>query len=198
MSDKIQDKRQYGDCTLILADCLDVLPVECDAVVTDPPYGIGKAEWDLRIPNWLPLIHGVPTAVFCGVVGMRDYPVPDWVGAWVRSGSTQRNGKLKGFNNWEPILFFNIERLKNDVISCPNYHEDFNHPCVKPDRLMVSLVGLMPGGTILDPFMGSGTTGIACIRTGRKFIGIEKDPKHFETACNRIRAELSQGVLLPP
>lgn len=53
------------------------------------------------------------------------------------------------------------------------------------------------GATVLDPYMGSGTTGIACIRTGRKFIGVEKDKRHFETACERIRCELAQGVLLP-
>lgn len=51
------------------------------------------------------------------------------------------------------------------------------------------------GATVLDPFMGSGTTGIACIRSGRKFIGIEKDDKFFDIACGRIEKELSQGRL---
>jgi DNA modification methylase len=54
------------------------------------------------------------------------------------------------------------------------------------------------GATVLDPYMGSASTAIACIRTGRKFIGIEKDPKHFATAVERISRELEQGVLLPP
>jgi DNA modification methylase len=49
--------------------------------------------------------------------------------------------------------------------------------------------------TILDPFMGSGTTGIACIRTGRRFVGIEKDPTHYATAVERIKNELAQGDL---
>ena len=48
---------------------------------------------------------------------------------------------------------------------------------------------------ILDPFMGSGTTGVACVRTGRKFIGIEKEPKYFEIACKRIQAEYDRGAL---
>lgn len=199
MNPKIQDQRQYGDCALILADCMDVLEqIQCDVIVTDPPYGMNKADWDGSIPAWMAQSPKVPTAVFCGVVGMRDYRVPDWVGAWVRQGSTQRNGKLRGFNNWEPILFYNIPKLANDVIACPNHHEDYGHPCVKPDKLMVMLLNLMPTGVVCDPFMGSGTTGVACIRTGRKFVGIEKDPKHFETACQRIRKELEQGVLLPP
>ena len=49
--------------------------------------------------------------------------------------------------------------------------------------------------TILDPFMGSGTTGVACVKTGRKFIGIEKEPKYFDIAVKRIKAELEQGKL---
>jgi DNA modification methylase len=55
-----------------------------------------------------------------------------------------------------------------------------------------------PGQTVCDPFAGSGSTAIACIRTGRNFVGIEKDVKHFETACERVANELAQGVLLPP
>ena len=51
--------------------------------------------------------------------------------------------------------------------------------------------------TVCDPYTGSGTTAIACIRTGRKFIGVEKDPRHYKTACERIDRELAQGVLLP-
>jgi DNA modification methylase len=51
------------------------------------------------------------------------------------------------------------------------------------------------GGTVLDPYMGSGTTGIACIRTGRRFVGIEKDPAHYATALKRITDELAQGDL---
>src|SRR5688572_15838882 len=95
-----------------------------DAVVTDPPYGMGKGEWDNSIPPWLHLVRGIPTATFCGVVGMRDYPTPDWVGAWVRPASTQRNGRLRGFNNWEPILFYGVDSLSNDVVVEPNVHDD--------------------------------------------------------------------------
>lgn len=179
--------------TLYCCDCLGLLPLASDTVVTDPPYGMNKADWDAMIPNWLPMVGDTPTATFCGVVGMRDYPTPDWVGAWVRQGSTQRNGKLRGFNNWEPILFYNVPSLANDVIAVPNYHDDYGHPSVKPDKLMVRLVDLMPEGSVLDPFMGTGTTGVACVRTGRNFIGVEKDEKYFNIAVERIRRELAQG-----
>ena len=61
------------------------------------------------------------------------------------------------------------------------------HPTQKPVELIEKLCSKCPEGTILDPFMGSGTTGVACIRTGRRFIGIEKEPKYFEIALKRIR-----------
>lgn len=65
-----------------------------------------------------------------------------------------------------------------------------DHPTQKPVCLMrwcLDQVGSTPGDLILDPYMGSGTTGVACIRTGRRFIGVENDPKHFATAVRRIR-----------
>jgi DNA modification methylase len=76
--------------------------------------------------------------------------------------------------------------------------ERVGHPTQKPVAVMgwtMRQLKVREGATVLDPFMGSGTTGIACIRTGRKFIGIEKDPNHFKTACERIERELQQLTL---
>ena len=72
------------------------------------------------------------------------------------------------------------------------------HPTEKPVALMawcLDQAKVKPGAVVIDPYMGSGTTGIACLRTGRRFIGIEKDPVHFQTALERIRRELAQGDL---
>jgi site-specific DNA-methyltransferase (adenine-specific) len=72
------------------------------------------------------------------------------------------------------------------------------HPCQKPVGLMawcMERAKVPAGATVLDPYMGSGTTGIACIRTGRKFIGIEIDADHFATARLRLEKELRQGLL---
>lgn len=68
------------------------------------------------------------------------------------------------------------------------------HPCPKPDGWMTKCVKLASrdGEVVLDPFMGSGTTGVACVRTGRKFIGVEIEPRYFEIACKRIKAEVDQ------
>ena len=73
------------------------------------------------------------------------------------------------------------------------------HPTQKPQRLMADLLGLFThrGDVVLDPFMGSGTTGVCCHATGRHFIGIEKDRRYFDIACERIAAAQAQGSLLP-
>ena len=73
------------------------------------------------------------------------------------------------------------------VIANPNNIEK-GHPCPRPLDLMMSVVGqwVRPDTTCLDPFMGSGTTGVACMNLGRKFIGIEIEPKYFDIACERI------------
>lgn len=75
--------------------------------------------------------------------------------------------------------------------------QDADHPTVKPLALVSKYVGICSheGQKILDPFMGSGTTGIACVQMGRRFVGIEKDPDHFETACRRIEAAYRQPRL---
>jgi site-specific DNA-methyltransferase (adenine-specific) len=78
-------------------------------------------------------------------------------------------------------------------------NEDKCHPAQKPVALMRWCVS-MTTGTVLDPYMGSGTTGVACARAGRQFVGIEIDPTHFETACRRIEAAYRQPDLFiePP
>ena len=73
------------------------------------------------------------------------------------------------------------------------------HPTEKPVALMKELVRLFtnPGDVILDPFMGSGSTGVAAIELGRRFVGIEKDPVYYETATQRISEALSKNEILP-
>jgi DNA modification methylase len=70
------------------------------------------------------------------------------------------------------------------------------HPTQKPVEVMRWCLGFVPDAeTILDPFMGSGTTGVACVQLGRRFIGIEREPQYFEVACRRIREELARPRL---
>jgi site-specific DNA-methyltransferase (adenine-specific) len=74
------------------------------------------------------------------------------------------------------------------------YHEEIRHPTQKPVALMDWLVR-MTAGTVLDPFMGSGTTGVACAALNRPFVGIEVERKYFDIACERIAAAYAQGRL---
>jgi site-specific DNA-methyltransferase (adenine-specific)/modification methylase len=76
---------------------------------------------------------------------------------------------------------------------------EHHHPTQKPVVVMawaMEQCKVPAGATVLDPYMGSGTTGIACLRMGMNFVGIEKDPEHFATACSRLEREANQGVLL--
>jgi DNA modification methylase len=73
--------------------------------------------------------------------------------------------------------------------------ERVGHPTQKPIAVMAWSLGFVDGETILDPFMGSGTTGVACIRTGRRFIGCEIEPKYAAIAVERMERELAQPCL---
>ncbi|MEO0496901.1 MAG: DNA methyltransferase [Pseudomonadota bacterium] len=70
---------------------------------------------------------------------------------------------------------------------------EHDHPTVKPDYVMDKILRNVAGETIVDCFMGSGSTGVAAVRAGRTFIGVEHNPKHFELACQRIKAAVQEG-----
>ena len=87
--------------------------------------------------------------------------------------------------------------IGTDVLSFPVPNSK-RHPTEKPVPLMETMINVAGGELILDPFMGSGTTGVAAIQLGRKFIGIEREPKYFEIACKRIEQAVAQGQLFAP
>jgi len=220
-------RRQFGDVLLILADCIDVLPIEADAVISDPPYGMnldtdnsrfsgGNTASIARRGNGIGTGEGKPIlnddAPFDPSPWL-DYP------AVVLFGSNHYAQRLPvgttlvwlkrhdaGFGSF--LSDAEIAWMKGGVgvyakrdLSMNGEALTRRHPCQKPVSLMAWVMerAKVPvGATVLDPYMGSGSTAIACIRTGRKFVGIEKDVKHFETACERVANELAQGVLLPP
>jgi site-specific DNA-methyltransferase (adenine-specific) len=76
-------------------------------------------------------------------------------------------------------------------VSSPRGDARFDHPTCKPDELMASIIRNLAGDSICDPFMGTGSTGVAAVRAGRRFTGIEHNPRHFETAVARIRAAVA-------
>lgn len=89
------------------------------------------------------------------------------------------------------------DKLRVSRIGSPRGPSRFGHPTTKPDSLMDKIIRNVAGRTICDPFMGTGSTGVAAIRAGRIFTGIEHNPKHFETAVARVRdavAELERAA----
>jgi len=215
---RMTDWVEIGPCKLVCADCLSVLPElevgSIDAVITDPPYGIGvkyQTYSDTR-DNLHNLVKGISpmllsarrSLVFCGPTQIQEYPRPRWVVAVVWNTTGSRG--FCGFSQWTPILFYGTDVgngfasrsgiLKSDVIRFSGgsgvgfmRREEIEHPCPKPLNMMTSVVLRFTDNTdvVLDPLMGSGTTGVACIQSGRRFIGIEIDQKYFDVACRRIR-----------
>lgn len=83
---------------------------------------------------------------------------------------------------------------KRYVFSQVGRARDFNHPTVKPDAVMDKIMRNIGAASVCDPFMGTGSTGVAALKAGKSFIGIEKDPAHFETACRHIAAAAALKV----
>jgi site-specific DNA-methyltransferase (adenine-specific) len=207
-------KEVIGQATLYLGDCLTILPeLRADAVITDPPYGVGfKYEsYEDTEGNWvaqiLPRIEAslacAPHAAVC--MSMRHFwrmPPPLWIVCWLKRGSV-RHMKGGNFSEWEPVFLYGAANFPSDVIDlpdCVNHMKDEvdGHPCPKPVRLMERLLdglGKARTAVVLDPFMGSGTTGVACMNLGRTFIGIEQEPKYFDLACRRLENAQRQEKL---
>ncbi len=199
-----------SDVTLWQGDCLelmrDIPSGSVDAIVTDPPYGVDLdySGYDDSFANWISLIERfipeairvsrgpviIPTSKFEAEQYLHKLN-PIWRLCWFKGASCTRSPV--GFKDWEPTFIFG-KRPRKQIHDYFTAHanqvrEDVsNHPCPKPLKWALWLVSKMSdqGDTILDPFMGSGTTGIACIKTGRKFIGIEIDPIYFQVAERRL------------
>ena len=196
------------DVRLINGDCLDVLRTlesgSVDAVVTDPPYNVGLkysstddsrddyAEWSRE---WMEELKRVCSGVIAVSIGQSNLSMwakiapPSWWLAWWKPAAMGRC--VVGFNNWEPIaLYGRPKKAICDVIRATIKPDASlrGHPCPKPMEWATKQVEMLsrPGETVLDSFMGSGTTGVACVQTGRHFIGIEIDPGYFAIAEKRI------------
>ena len=201
-----------GNATLYLGSCEDILPTlpKVDAVVTDPPYGIGKdkgaaiggtdgsgkyirkpkqyeGDWDSARPS---------DAVFAAMVGNSKSAII-WGGNYFadvlpigkRWLFWDKKNNMPSFSDGE-MAWTNLSGVSVKKFTYYNQCVDDTreHPTQKPLPLMRWCLEFIPTAeTILDPFMGSGTTGVAALQMGRKFIGIEREPKYFEAACRRIR-----------
>jgi site-specific DNA-methyltransferase (adenine-specific)/modification methylase len=214
-----------GDATLYLGDCREILPElgKVDAVVTDPPYGIDLNTDNSRFSGGAAASvsrrgSGVGTANGAPIVGdsgpfdpsfILDLAADKIIWGWNNYANKLPNGAclvwLKrndeafgSFLSDAEVAWFS----RGHGVYC---QRDFSlmaetkwraHPTQKPVGIMEWCIGFVPKAqTILDPFMGSGTTGVAALKLGRKFIGIEIEPKYFDIACKRIEEAWKQPRL---
>jgi site-specific DNA-methyltransferase (adenine-specific)/modification methylase len=192
--------------TLYLGDCREILPTlgKVDAVVTDPPYGIGFAaqptKWQRRagqqaeawddqaIADFPSLIDRAPHKLVWGGNYYALPPSRGWL-VWHKPDAPPSMASLE-------LCWTNLNRNARHIsvsIGATNA-ERVGHPTQKPLAVMQWCIEQIPppATLILDPFMGSGTTGVAAVNLGRKFIGIEIEPKYFDIACRRISEALKQ------
>ena len=208
-----------GPATLYRADCLEILPQlpKIDACITDPPYGckattgrggsyngfsiVGDDTTEAR-DSVISALPGVPVVMF-GSPRIARPKVPHALLIWWKGEHTGMGDLSFPWKpDFEEIYVVGKRFTGRRTTSVLKYNADTGsdraHPTEKPVPLMAELVGKVVGHTILDPFMGSGTTGVACVELGRKFVGIEIDPVYFDTACRRIeQAVKKQSCKLP-
>jgi DNA modification methylase len=194
--------------------------VKVDACVTDPPYGVGlgvKArnqktlevvpydDYDdtpdnltRLIESGFPLMQSIAKRIVLtpGVRNMWMWPKPSHVGSFFYPSASGCNAW--GFSCWQPIFYYGRDPYSGtgsrpDSKMSTEAAEQNGHPCPKPIGQMVWLIErtTLPGETVIDPFMGSGTTGVACALTGRDFIGIEQSADYC--AIGEARIKRAQG-----
>lgn len=207
---------------LINADWRDVPSADlaADLVLTDPPYGMGESlaepwdangtgrsrlwnganEWDVT-PTPEDLAQMLTLAKLSVLWGGNYYtglpPQKAWL-VWDKCADmTQAQAELAWSNLPTTVRIYRKSPL--GVWGNGGRNGEYKqHPTQKPVTLMawcLDVAKMAKGSTICDPYMGSGTTGIACLRTGRNFIGVEKDATHYATALERMRSEVEETLL---
>lgn len=200
-----------GRARLFLGDCRDILPTlgKVDAVVTDPPFGLGSKmqggtwgakegskemlDWDAEAPDLATLLSIVALSDRVVMWGGNYFGLPPsrgWL-VWDKSNAVPTMADVE-------LAWTNLDRPAKRFRGMVGRVE-FGHPTQKPLDLMKWTIAQVehtgPAPLILDPFMGSGTTGVAAVQMGRDFIGIERESRYFDIACRRIEDAQRQGDL---
>jgi len=224
VSDQWKRKEVIGDCTLYLADCMDVLPTSppFDAILTDPPYGIradeaardaamqrikaagkskagrgwayyGETSWDSERPSkelFELILARSKVQIIWGGNYFTDYLPPSM--QWLVWDKGQRDFSLADCE-----FAWTSQNRAARVFTYPRalaLQDGKVHPTQKPIELMSWCLDQLPAKTrtICDPFLGSGTTAVSCVKRGLNFVGIERHEPYFDIACARIRAAYAQ------
>jgi site-specific DNA-methyltransferase (adenine-specific) len=204
---------------LYLGDCREILPTlgKVDAVVTDPPFNAGKDFQNDALPEreWKSFCASVAASFlslgadnYLVEVGKSDVSMRAALDArlpyrWaiaLNYTNAMRNGAV-GYANFGLVYWYGGKCYKRYMdridAALESTVDEFKHPSPKEPRHYSRLIEMFSPdrGVICDPFMGSGTTGVAAVKLGRKFIGIEIEPRYFEIACRRISDALKQPDL---
>lgn len=198
-----------GNATLYLGDCRDILPtIQSSAVmISDVPYGVSYSSgWDNKFRG-VTIANDTTTEardavldIWSGpaiIFGSWKVPKPNGVKAllvWEKGTVGMGDLSIPWFPNTEEIYIIGDGWEGSRTTSVLKYpvRNEF-HPTEKPVDLMRHLVSRCVSEIVLDPFMGSGSTGVAALLEGRKFIGCEVEPKYFDIACKRIEDAQRQG-----
>jgi site-specific DNA-methyltransferase (adenine-specific) len=204
---------------LWLGDSREVVPMlgPISTFVSDPPYGMEfqsnhrlekhariSGDDDFELLRWACDLEAEHSKyLFCRWDNIAGLPKPKSLVTWVKNNWSMGDLEHEHARQTEVALFYPGPRhffpngRPTDVIEAPRTGND-NHPTEKPVMLMWAILR-WTDGLVCDPFMGAGATGIAAVQLGRDFIGIEREPKYFDTACRRIEAELkTPGLFVEP
>lgn len=210
---------EHKEFELLHANCIEELrrykARMFDNIFFDPPYGNGtkydgyedtrenlKELISLILPEALRVADRV--IITPGVKNIYLYPEYTWVLNWVNMAGI--GSSSWGFSCWQPIVVYgkdpflqsNKGRRPDTFIQRKNEVADVDHPCSKPENVMRWIIERTTNerDTVLDPMMGSGTTGVACMQCNRRFFGIEQSAKYFEIAKKRIENAEKQKRLI--
>lgn len=210
-----------GEATLYRGDCREIVSLigPVNLMLTDPPYGISYQSHDESWSRGSKIIGDETASVgqsmidwaFANnvdVIAFSHHRRP-WAGKWRSWLAWDKGGAVGGGGDtakcfklsWELIQVYQRDALlggrDESVLRYPSRRDMLkDHPAAKPVELVNYLMGKVRGDVVFDPFMGSGTTGVAAAKLGRKFIGVEIDPNYFDIACRRIENATRQSDIL--
>ena len=195
----MSEKMTIGNCELWHGDCREVLPrlSLVDLVLTDPPYpdyhveAFGYGDFDSSLLS----VRGGHQIVFWSA--RAEFPLDHTaIHIWRKTGSKFASyERIFERNGGSSFYVFSGNPISNETMARFGRDEFTGHPTQKPVSLIVDLLHLSDARTVCDPFMGSGTTGVACARMGLQFVGIERERKYFDIACRRIEQAYAQPRL---